>query len=83
LIFMDKTEKALRKLTPKERKATRAILRKITQEQFEGLDIKRLKERDDIFRVRKGDIRIIYRKTDADIFILAIERRSEKTYKKF
>ena len=47
-----------------------------------GLGHKKLKGRDDIFRVRKGSLRIIYR-TDAKgkIFVLAIERRREDTYK--
>lgn len=42
---------------------------------------KSLKGRKDIFRVRKGDVRIIYRIQKGEVFILAIERRSEKTYR--
>jgi len=79
---MDKIEKALQKLIPKERKWVKEILRQLEAGQKINLDIKKLKGRDDIFRVRKSNIRIIYR-TDADgkLFILTIERRKEKTYK--
>ena len=79
---MDKIKKALQKLTPKERKWVKEILRQLEAGQKMNLDIKKLKGRDDIFRVRKGDIRIIYR-VDANgkLFILTIEKRKENTYK--
>ena len=41
-----------------------------------------LKREKNIFRVRKGTIRIIYQVKEEKLFVLAIERRSEKTYKK-
>ncbi len=78
---MDAIEKELRKLTNKERKRVKFILQKLSRGELNGLDIKKLKGRDDIFRIRKGDIRIMYRIHNEEIFILAIERRNEKTYK--
>jgi len=78
---MDKIEKALRKLTQKERERVKKILERINWGKFEGLNLRKLKGRNDIFRVRKGNLRIIYRQTDNKIFILTIERRAEKTYK--
>ena len=81
---MDKIEKALKKLSQKEKKSVGDILEKLNKNNLIGLNVQKLKGREGIFRVRKGDIRIIWRKTDDDkIFILAIERRSEKTYKNF
>ena len=81
---MDKIEKALKKLSQKEKKIVRGILEKLEKMNLARLNIQKLKGRDDIFRVKKGNIRIIYRKDSVDgSFILAIERRSEKTYKKF
>ena len=79
---MDKIAKALKRLNPKERKLVKETLYKIKKENFEGLQIKKLKKRDDIFRVRKGNLRILYRKKKDKISILAIERKSENTYKK-
>jgi len=78
---MDKIEKALVKLTEKERELIRSILQKLSQKKLTGLDVKRLKGYDDIFRIRKGDIRIIYQVRKEKIFILSVERRSESTYK--
>ena len=69
---MDKIEKALRKLSPAERKSIKAVLRKIIKREIEGLDIKKLKGRGDIFRVRKGNIRIIYRVNNGETHILNI-----------
>ncbi len=80
---MDKIKKALGRFKEKERKIVKNILEKIEKGIFDNLDIKKLKGYSDIFRLRKGDIRIIFRKTDRGIFIISIERRQEKTYKKF
>ncbi|MCH8986948.1 hypothetical protein IIA94_02160 [Patescibacteria group bacterium] len=79
---MDRIAKTLKRLNPKERKLVKEILYKIKKENFEGLQVKKLKKRNDIFRVRKGDLRILYRKEKDKISILAIERKSENTYKK-
>ena len=79
---MDKIAKALNRLTSEERLIVKTILLKIKDRKFYGLDIKKLKGRSDIFRIRKGKIRIIYRldKT-GQAYILTIERKSDKTYK--
>ena len=78
---MDKIEKALKKLSAKDKLQIERILKKLNSGEFKGLDIKKLKGRDDIFRVRTGSIRLIYRFQDGNIFILSIDRRRESTYK--
>ena len=78
---MNKLDKVLARLSSKEREQVKKILQQLTAKSFSGLNIKKLKERDDIYRVRKGDLRIIYRVDNEEIFILTIERRSEKTYR--
>jgi len=81
---MDKIEKALRGLGAKKKEIVKDILYKLREDNILGLDVQKLKGHQDIFRARKGNIRIIYRKIELkNIFILAIERRSEKTYRKF
>jgi len=77
---MDKIEKALAKLTAKERLAVKNILTRLMTGSFDDLDVKKLKDTKNIFRVRKGQIRIIFIKNDGQINILAIERRSDNTY---
>jgi len=78
---MDKIVKALKKLSQRESELIKEILVKLENKQLENLDIKKLKGRNDIFRIRKGQIRIIYRlDKKGNIFILAIERRSNTIY---
>ncbi len=78
---MDKIQKALRRLTSKEQKLVREALILLQAGQHDTLDLKKLKGRDDIYRIRKGSIRIIFRRDRAGkIFVLAIERRSSTTY---
>jgi mRNA-degrading endonuclease RelE of RelBE toxin-antitoxin system len=78
---MDKVSKLLKKLTDSERKVLKKLLTQINQSGLVGLDVKKLVGREDIFRVRKGDLRVILRLKKGKYFILTIERRSEKTYK--
>jgi len=78
---MDRLDKVLQTLDRKEKKVVRDILVKIKNKDFKNLDIRKLKSKNNIFRVRKGKIRIIYHLKQERIMILSIERRSEKTYK--
>jgi len=77
---MDKITKAVNKFSSQEKKKLKMILNKIKLEKFDGFDIKKLKGHDDIFRVRKGKMRIIFRKKRNNVYILAIERRCDNTY---
>lgn len=81
---MDKISKALKRLSVKERASVKKILLLVSAGNLETLHIKKLRGRKDIFRVRKGKLRLIYRlEKSGNMFILAIERRSERTYGKF
>ncbi|MFH0814519.1 MAG: hypothetical protein V1902_00275 [Candidatus Falkowbacteria bacterium] len=77
---MDKIAKALKKLSPKERLELKKILEKLNRSDFLNLDILKLKGKNDVYRVRKGTIRVIFNKTEETIKILTIERRSDTTY---
>ncbi|MFZ3100404.1 MAG: hypothetical protein WA103_04220 [Minisyncoccales bacterium] len=77
----DKIRKALDRLSPKERKAIDNLLVKIKNGQFDGLDWRKLKGRDGIYRVRKGEMRIIYRlNASGGVVVLEIGRRNDITY---
>ena len=79
---MDKIGKALARLTQKEKKWIKEILKQLEKGDTRNLDIKKFKGRDDIFRVRKGDIRLMYRKDHVGaILLLTIDRRNESTYR--
>jgi len=79
---MDKIKKALNKLNFKERKEVKEILFQIDKSNFKNLDIKKLKGENNIFRIRKCNIRIIFYKIKNSINVLTIERRGSKTYNK-
>ncbi|MEX0877433.1 MAG: hypothetical protein WDZ40_01055 [Candidatus Spechtbacterales bacterium] len=75
----------LRKLLSKFNKEERIILEKLIEKiislDWRDLDVKKLKGHNSLFRVRKGQFRIIFIKTNDNISILAIERRNDNTYK--
>ena len=78
---MDTIAKALKTLTAKERVTVKKILTDLANRRFGNFDRKKLKGRDDIFRIRKGKIRIIYRiDQNGSVFILVIEWRNDTTY---
>jgi mRNA-degrading endonuclease RelE of RelBE toxin-antitoxin system len=80
---MDKNQKFLNRLTPKELAALQIVLEQIQERKTADLDIKKLAGHPDIFRVRAGTIRIIFLANRTTIEILEISRRSEKTYRGF
>lgn len=78
--MVDRMTKNLRKFSKRERDQILQIMRRILINDLQGLDVKKLKDREDAFRVRKGDFRIIFRKNDNGVnVIIAVERRSEST----
>ena len=77
----DKIKKLLAKLSPKEQELVKLLILRIKLDDTQGLDIKQLRGHSDLFRVRKGRIRVLYRKTKTNFVIVRIDRRNEKTYK--
>jgi len=79
---MDKIDKVLARLNVKEREIFAKILQKISDGKLADFDLKKLKGRSDVFRIRFGRWRVIYRVgQNGKIFLLSLEKRSEKTYK--
>ena len=80
---MEKIKKLLLKLTLDERKKIETTLTKIISNNLNDVNVRKLRGHEDIFRVRVGKLRIIFRRDDTLNRILEISRRSEDTYKKF
>ena len=80
---MDKNQKFLKRLTPKEFAVVEIILRKILLRDTSELNLKKLVGYRDVFRVRVGTIRIIFLDTGSSFEVIEISRRTEKTYKDF
>ena len=77
----DKIKKMLAKLSPKERQHVKLLILRLKLDDTEGLDIKWLKGHAGLLRVRKGNLRIVYRKNAAQFLIVRIDRRDKDTYK--
>jgi mRNA interferase RelE/StbE len=78
---MDRVEKYLRRLEKYERQRVQSVLEQLVCNELEKLDVKKLRGYDDIFRVRVGTTRVIYRKQGDDVRILDVAKRDERTYK--
>ena len=78
---MDKIDKALNELIFKEKERIKNIIKALQLGRFDNLDIKKLKGFQDVFRVRRGGLRIVYQLLGRRIIILKIDKRKEDTYK--
>ena len=77
---MDKIQKFLQKLSQKERTAIESIINQIIRRDITGIDVKKLRGEDHLFRARKGNIRIIFSMKKDYAYIITIERRNDTTY---
>jgi len=78
---MDRNQKFIKRFSRKEFASVEHILRKILDRDTKNLDLKKLAGYKDVYRIRIGDIRIIFLDTGDHSEVLEISRRSEKTYK--
>ena len=77
---MDKISKFLKKLSKDSRCRLEQLISQILIGDLSGLDVKKLKGEINLFRVRKGDLRIIFLKTKDTVRIIDIDRRNDTTY---
>lgn len=77
---MERIEKFLRKLSRQERERVAECIRAILAGTFDHLDLKKLKGHRDFYRVRTGDVRIIFSQKNGKTRIIAVERRGDTTY---
>lgn len=78
---MDQIEKFIRKLLPRERLLINQTVKRLDAGDWAGLNVKKLQGVDDLFRVRIGRIRIIYRFAKiSGVQILDITYRDDTTY---
>ncbi|MEK7672335.1 MAG: type II toxin-antitoxin system RelE/ParE family toxin [Patescibacteria group bacterium] len=62
---MDKIEKFLQKLDNARREKIKLLLQQILLNQLADLEVKKLQGFEDLFRVRSGKIRIVFRKDES------------------
>jgi mRNA-degrading endonuclease RelE of RelBE toxin-antitoxin system len=78
---MNKIDKFLSKLNQGPRKQILLVLKKVEVGELNDLDSKKLKGFENLFRVRKGKIRVIYQKIGKEIEILSVDKKKDDTYK--
>ena len=74
---MDKIKKFLLKLTKKERALIKGILGDVLMLDLQNYDVKPLKGYKGFYRLRKGDIRIIFTKEKNTAVIIDIDYRKD------
>lgn len=79
---MDKLQKALAKLPARHKRAFEFIMLRLWSRDFVGLKIARLKGHKDIYRVKHGDLRVVFKMNSNQLLVMQAGLRSEKTYKK-
>jgi mRNA-degrading endonuclease RelE of RelBE toxin-antitoxin system len=77
---MKRIQKFPEKLTTKERVTIDRIIERIIALDLDGLDLKKLKGYADIYRIRKGDVRVIFSIQGKKVAILEIGRKNDTTY---
>lgn len=77
---MDKIKKAIKKFSKSERVIIKEIMSAIERGNISNLDVKKLKGYDNLFRARKGKLRIIFQMLDNENILIAVSRRNDRTY---
>ena len=80
---MDKITKFLQRLTPKERDRVTDAVIDIVKGELHAYNRKKMKGYANLYRIRVGDIRIVYLDLDGERRIVLIDRRNDNTYRDF
>jgi len=80
---MDKITKFLKRLTKKERDRVMQAMVDIIADELRGYDQKKMKGQANVYRVRVGDIRIVFLELNNKRRILLVTRRDDTTYRDF
>lgn len=78
--MVTKLVKFLKKLSVKDRNIIESLIISIKNKEWKHLDIKKLQGNSNIFRVRKGDLRIIFSINGDNVDLIDITKRSDNTY---
>ncbi len=78
---MSNLRKDLQKLTREERDLIESIFQRMRVGDTHGFLIKKLKGHANLFRIRKGRLRMIYRNSGGVLELVSVDHRDEKTYK--
>ncbi len=77
---MDLIQKFLKRLDAKRQRVAEDLLKRLYARDFDSLDLKKLQGYQNRYRVRKGQMRIIFEMIDVTIKIIDIDNRNDNTY---
>ena len=78
----DRVTKLLRKMPKKQRMEYIRLIELVLAKKLDGLDVQKLQGHSEVYRVRKGEYRLIFHLTaSGETRIIAFERRSDHTYR--
>jgi len=80
---VDRLTKNIRKLSNGDRRTAKKIMAQLRRGDTLGLHTKKLSGYENIYRAKKGRLRVIYRKDASGVAILDVNLRSDTTYKKY
>jgi len=81
---VDKINKALNKLSPKDREKLQQAFLLVVLGQTQGLNIKKLKGHQHLYRLRVGNARLVYLHPQGQQpVVLFVGRRNDQTYRDF
>lgn len=80
---MDKIDKFLAKLNNQESRKVLNAISDILSGNTSLYNLKKLKGYRDVYRIKVGTVRIIYKQLEDDIEVIDVGRRSEKTYRDY
>lgn len=78
---MDRVKKFLRKLSPKEQEAFLLLMQAIKRDFTSVPHLLKMKGYNDLYRIRFGRYRIIFKVSGREIDVVKISKRDEQTYK--
>ena len=81
--MVDRITKRLNKLSRKDRDAAELVLARVKRGELKALHVKKLRGSDNLFRVRKGRVRVIFAVQGKNYEIIDVDLRSDTTYKKY
>lgn len=76
----DKTSKYIKKLSEQDYEKVDMVIANIRNKDFTALDYKKLKGETNMYRVRVGRHRIIFKDENGIIRIISVGKRDENTY---
>lgn len=79
-MMVDKLTKFLKKRDRKTALSILDMLEQLSRGDLSNMDVKKIRGRKNVFRIRKGRIRIVFAKRGNRIFVIRVDYRDEHTY---